>query len=492
MTPLGQLLAHHAGRDPHRVALTCSDLSLTRTDLDLRSTRRARHLQSLGVGLGDLVTVALPNGPEFYESAFALWKLGAVPNVVSAKLPDTELGAIAQLVNPKLVIGVEPSRLPGRQVLPAGSFIDPTLSAEALPTAVSPSWKAMTSGGSTGRPKVIVDHMPGVFNPNAPVLLQQIDDVLLNPGPLYHNGPFSFMMAGLFTGAHVIDMGRFNPSEALDLIGRHEVRWINFVPTMMTRIWKLPEAERCAANMSSLRVVLHMASACPIWLKEAWIDWLGPSRLFEAYGGTEAVGFTIIYGPEWLEHKGSVGKVAAGSCMRVLNPAGEACESGEIGEIYFLPQAGRNSTYHYLGAEAKASGEWESLGDLGHVDSDGYLYLADRRTDLILSGGANVYPAEVEAALDAHAEVLSSAVVGLPDEDLGQKVHAIVQRRSGSMLPTEELLEYLRRLLALYKVPRSVEFVSAPLRDDGGKVRRSALRDERISTAMTLPPGLSG
>ena len=312
-------------------------------------------------------------------------------------------------------------------------------------------------------------------------MLQRVDDVLLNPGPLYHNAPFGSMHAGLFTGAHVVEMGRFDAGEALRLIGRHRVQWVNFVPTMMARMWKLPIEERLAADMSSLRVVFHMASSCPIWLKAAWIDWIGPDPLFELYGGTERQGMTIISGREWLEHKGSVGKVQPGAAMRVLDPDGNDCAPGQIGEVFFRPDAGRGATYHYVGAEAKAAGEWESLGDLGHMDEDGYLYLADRRTDLILSGGANIYPAEVEAAIDAHPDVLTSAVVGLPDDDLGQRVHAIVQRREGCELTSSALLAHLDGRLVRYKIPRSLEFSATPLRDDAGKVRRSALREERIS-----------
>lgn len=481
--PIGHLLAHHAARDPRRPAITMGEQMLTRTEIDVRSTQRARQLQQLGVKQGDMVTMALPNGFEFYETAFAIWKLGAIPNIVSPRLPDGELGAIVQLVDPKLVVGVDPSRMPGRQVLPGGTPVDTSLSAEPLPTAVSPYWKAMSSGGSTGRPKIIVDHMDGRHDPNMPYVLQQVDDVLLNPGPLYHNAPFISMSMGLFTGAHIVDMGRFDASEALKLIERYRVGWVTFVPTMMSRIWKLPAEERLAADLSSLRVVIHLAAPCPVWLKEAWIDWLGPDRILEGYGGTEQQGATGISGREWLEHKGSVGKVATASRMKILNEQGDECATGEIGEIFFLPDAGKNSTYHYIGAEAKSSGDWESLGDMGYVDADGYLYLVDRRTDLILSGGANIYPAEVEAALDAHPDVLSSAVVGLPDEDLGQRVHAIVQRRPDSSLSAEDLLACLAGQLVRYKIPRSIEFVDSPLRDDAGKVRRSALRDERVPQA---------
>ena len=479
--PLGQLPAHHAARDPHRPAITFGDEVVTRAGLEARANRRARLLAAHGVGHGDMVTIALPNGLELYETTFALWKLGAIPAMVSSRLPDIELGQIVQLADPKLVVGVDPGRLPGRTVLPAGLAVDPSLSAEPLEPAVSPHWKAMTSGGSTGRPKIIVDHMPGVYDPETPGLFQQVDDVLLNPGPLYHNAPFGLIHAGLFTGGHVVEMGRFDAAEALRLIGRHGVQWVNFVPTMLARIWKLPPEERQAADMSSLRVVFHMASACPVWLKEAWIDWIGPDRLFELYGGTERQGLTIITGREWLERKGSVGKVQPGASMKVMRPDGEDCAPGEIGEIYFLPDAGRNATYHYIGADAKTAGEWESLGDLGHMDADGYLYLADRRTDLILSGGANIYPAEVEAALDAHPEVLTSAVVGLPDDDLGQRVHAIVQRREGSEIGAADLIAHLEQRLVRYKIPRSIEFSDTPLRDDAGKVRRSALREARLS-----------
>ncbi len=478
--PLGALPAHHARRDPRRAAVTFPGGALSRERLEANANQRARALQAMGVAQGDLITVALPNGPEFYETTFALWKLGAVPNAVSAKLPDAELGAIVHLVDPKVVLGPEPSRLPGRRVVPGGAAPDPGLSAEALPEVVAPYWKAMTSGGSTGRPKVIVDHAPGLFDPAAPALLQQVDDVLLNPGPLYHNAPFIGMHWGLFTGAHVVEMSRFDAAEALRLIARHRVNWVNLVPTMMSRIQRLPEAERLAADVSSLRVVFHMAAACPEWLKSAWIDWLGADRIFELYGGTERQGATIISGSEWLERRGSVGRVQPGSRLRVLNAEGADCAPGEVGEIHFLPDGGRNATYHYLGAEAKAVGEWESLGDLGRLDADGYLYLSDRRTDLIVCGGANIYPAEVEGALEAHPDVRCAVAIGLPDADLGQRVHAVVECAPGSAPGAEALMAFVSQRLARYKTPRSLEFVSTPLRDDAGKVRRSALLAERI------------
>jgi len=170
--------------------------------------------------------------------------------------------------------------------------------------------------------------------------------------------------------------------------------------------------------------------------------------------------------------------------MRVLDADGKDCPPGEIGEIYFRPDAGRNSTYHYIGAEAKTAGEWESLGDLGHVDEEGYLYLADRRADLILAGGANIYPAEIEAALDSHPDILTSAVVGLPDDDLGQRMHAIVQPCEGAELSQEIPVRYLEPRLVRYKIPRTFEFNATPLRDDAGKTRRSTLREQRTPKAL--------
>jgi bile acid-coenzyme A ligase len=278
-------------------------------------------------------------------------------------------------------------------------------------------------------------------------------------------------------------MGKFEPLYALELIERHRVGWVNLVPTMMNRIWRLPPEQRLSFDLSSLRIVWHMGSSCPQWLKQAWISWLGPDRIFELYGGTEVIGVTVITGREWLAHKGSVGRVQPGSKMRVLNDEGKDCAPGEVGEIYFLPDKGQGSTYEYIGADARAVGSWETLGDLGRLDADNYLYIEDRRTDMIVSGGANIFPAEVEAALERHPDVQSSIVIGLPDADLGQRAHAIVQTAEDSRTRTdaEALCAFLADQLVRYKIPRSFEFTDQHLRDDAGKVRRSQLRAERLS-----------
>jgi bile acid-coenzyme A ligase len=236
---------------------------------------------------------------------------------------------------------------------------------------------------------------------------------------------------------------------------------------------------RNAFDLSSIETVMCTGAPSPAWLKRAWIDWIGGEKIHEAYGGSERIAGTQISGTEWLEHPGSVGKPTADRKIRIQNAEGGECGPDEIGEVFMMPPGGQGSTYRYIGAEATASADgWESLGDLGYLDDDGYLYHVDRKTDMIVSGGANVYPAEVEAALDSHSAVLSSAVIGLPDDDLGQRIHAIVH----TLAPLEEseLCEYLADHLVRYKIPRSIEFVDQPLRDDAGKVRRSALRDARL------------
>jgi bile acid-coenzyme A ligase len=483
--PIGELLAYHAGKDPTRPAVTFDGATTNYAELDARSNRKARQLAALGVGEGDVVTLAVPNGVEFFETVFAVWKLGATPNNVSSKLPAAELQAIVEIARPRLIIGVETARVQGWDFLATGTSPSEDLSTAALPAKISPRWKIQTSGGSTGRPKLIVDRNPGLFDPQIAPMGQLLGETMLNPGPMYHNAPFVASCQCLFAGGHVVEMGRFDPLRALELIDRHKVSWVNFVPTMMHRIWRLPAEQRESFDVSSLRIVWHMASVCPQWLKQAWIDWLGPDKILEMYGGTELTGVTIITGREWLSHKGSVGKIQPGSQMRVLDEQGNECATGDIGEIYFLPDKGPNSTYEYIGAEAKRIGDWETYGDLGYVDADGYLYIADRRTDMIVSGGANIFPAEVEAALDGHPDVISSIVIGLPDADLGQRTHAIVQMAEDARerSDADALRAFLSERLVRYKIPRTFEFTGENLRDDAGKARRSQLREERMTEA---------
>ncbi|MFI5307821.1 MAG: AMP-binding protein [Polyangiales bacterium] len=475
---IGAAIGWLSQQDPDKPAIIHEGRTRTRLELDLRTNRLARAYERLGVMQDSMVSIALPNGIEFYEACVATWKLGATPQPISAKLPQVERRAIVELAKPALVVGASAEGVPGVQALDAGYEPDPALSDAPLPDRTAASWKAPTSGGSTGRPKIIVSKQAGTTDPER----SRMKLVQLVPGPLYHNAPFMFSMQGLFAGAPVVVMSRFDAEEALRLIEAHRVQYVLLVPTMMHRIHRLGEATRNRYDLSSVQRILHLGAPCPPWLKQAFIDWLGPERIHELYAGTEAQGVTIITGTEWLAHRGSVGKPQAGTEIKILDTDGNPLPPRQIGEVYMRPQAGPGSTYRYIGATAKSRDGWESLGDMGYLDEDGYLYLVDRQTDMILCGGANVYPAEVEAAIDTHPAVRSSAVIGLPDEDLGQSVHAIVDIAQGE-LDGERLRAHLETQLARYKIPRSYEFVRAPLRDDAGKVRRSALRQQRLERA---------
>jgi bile acid-coenzyme A ligase len=477
--PLGRLPAYHASRQAPHPMLTADGAAIGYEAFDAATNRIARQLRETGVIAGDFVALSLPNSLHFYQLAFALWKIGATTVPLSWKLPELEIQSIVSLLQPRLVIATNIAGL-GELFAPLDRFMPRAdVSAEPLPDVELRHWKAVTSGGSTGQPKIIVSHMPGLWDPSTPVFGAGPDATVLNVGPLYHNAPFTNMMWHLFSGAHVVEAGKFDPLGTLELIERHSVEWINLVPTMMHRIWRLPAEDRLRPDLSSLRYVWHMASACPVWLKEAWIEWLGPERIFELYGGSESTGGTSITGTEWLNHKGSVGKCAEGFLLRILTEDGRDAAQGEPGEIFMAPLAGRNSTYHYIGAEAKAADQYESLGDLGYLNEDGYLYLLDRRKDMIVTGGANVYPAEVEGALEAHPDVASSLVIGVADDEWGQRVHAMVQLNPDATERVDEavLAAHMRDQLASYKLPKSYEFVTTPLRDEAGKARRSALAE---------------
>ncbi|TDC87438.1 AMP-binding protein [Actinomadura sp. 7K507] len=479
--PIGVCLADNAAAQPDRPAISCAGRSVTRQELDRHTNRLARAYRDLGVREGDLVAVCLPNGIEFYESCLAAWKLGATPLPISWRMPRAELDPIIALARPRLVVG---SAVSGPACVPQGFRPGERLSDGPLEARVAPSLKAITSGGSTGTPKLIVPAQRGEFDTDRRWLGMRRDQVQLVPGPLYHNGPFACSTNGLLAGHHLVVMERFDAEDALRLISGHRVNWVSLVPTMMLRMSRSVEAHPERYDLTSLETVWHGAAPCPEWLKEAWIDLIGPERLFELYGGAEGQAGCHISGTDWLAHRGSVGRPAVGEIV-VLDAEGGEAPRGTVGEIYMRRGEGEPPGYHYIGAEARRRpGGWESLGDLGWMDGEGYLYLADRRTDMITSGGANVYAAEVESAILRHPLVLSCVVVGLPDRDLGQRVHAVVQ--PAAPLSQDRLLGFLDERLVRYKIPRSVRFVDEPLRDDAGKVRRSAIREQEAAIAPPL------
>lgn len=480
---LSRIIAHWTAVQPARTALVHEGSSLTWGELEARTNRLARAYQALGVKMDDFVTIALPNGIEFFEACLATWKAGATPQPVSARLPKFERDQIVEVGAPSLVVGVEPGEYAPIACLPAGYVPDAALSNTPLPEVTAISYKAMTSGGSTGRPKLIVSKQPAAADPDVPLLEIPQQGCMLIPGPLYHNGPFLWAMTALFKGSTVVVTTRFDAEETLRLIEAHKVDVVYMVPTMMRRIWALPEEVRTRYDLSSLKALWHLAAPCPPWLKECFIEWLGPEVIWELYGGTEGQGSTTIQGTDWLRHKGSVGRPVETCEMKIVGEDGETLPPGKVGEVFIRPLAGAGTTYRYIGAEAKAiEGGWESLGDMGWMDTEGYLYLTDRLSDMILVGGANIYPAEVEAAIDAFPGVRSSAVIGLPDEDMGARLHAVIDRPEGPADP-KAMEAHLAERLVRYKVPKSFEYVGEPVRDDAGKVRRKALREARLAAS---------
>lgn len=479
--PIGVRIGDLARELGDALAVACEGTTRSWTELDRRTNRLARGLLARGVQHGDLLTIGLPNSVEFVEACVAAWKVGAVPQPVSAALPPLELQGVVELANPPLVVARGDIPL-DRPIADVEELLAGVEDDSPLPPVIAPAYKAPTSGGSTGRPKLIVSGQTGVVDPlgGGAVWRHRPGGTMLMPGPLYHNGPFTSAMGGLLGGSALVLMPRFDAEGVLRLVEQHRATWLYLVPAMMSRIWRLPDELRSRYDISSLETVWHLAAPCPPWLKEVWIDWVGGEVLMELYAGTEAQAGTVISGTEWLAHRGSVGKTLYGE-ITILGPEGEQLPPGAVGEVFMRRGEGQPASYRYIGAEARTRGDWESLGDVGWMDEDGYLYLADRRTDMILVGGSNVYPAEVEAALDEHPQVASSAVIGLPDDDLGQVVHAIVQPAPGlDDVDLDDLRRHLAERLVRYKQPRTFELVAEPLRDDAGKVRRSQLLAARV------------
>lgn len=481
MISLSRIIAHWADLQPERTVLSHEGRNVSWAELEARTNRLARAYQQLGVKPDDFVTVSLPNGIEFFEACFAIWKAGATPQPISARLPKLERDQIVEIGAPSLVIGVAEGEYPQAACVRQGFAPGQDLPDTPLPEVTAASFKAMTSGGSTGRPKLIVSKQPAASDPDVPLLEIPQQGCMLIPGPLYHNGPFLWAMTAIFKGCTVVVTTRFDAEETLSLIEKHKVDVVYAVPTMMRRIWSLPEEVRCRYDLSSLKALWHLAAPCPAWLKECFIEWLGPEVVWELYGGTEGQGSTTIQGTEWLKHRGSVGKPVETCEMKIVGENGETLPPREVGEVFIRPLAGAGTTYRYIGADAKAiDGGWESLGDLGWMDEDGYLYLSDRLSDMIIVGGANIYPAEVEAAIEAYPGVRSSAVIGFPDEDMGARLHAVIDRPDG---PVDDaaMTVHLSERLVRYKIPKSFEYTAEAVRDDAGKVRRKALREARLT-----------
>jgi len=456
-----RVFANLAATSPDQVLVTADDGTLTALQLHRNSNRWARDFAARGVGRNDLVSVALPNGLPFIEVCVAIWKLGATPQPLSPRLPAADQAAIVHLGGSVLLID--------------GDFRpDPTLSDDDLPDAWADSWKAPTSSGSTGRPKIVRATAPALIDPNQPVAaFIPHTAVQLVSGPLYHSATFTYAFRGLMTGHTLVVLPYFNEHRVLQAITDHRVSWLLLVPTMMHRIRRLPADLRARADLGSLKTLLHLGAPCAPDLKRFYCDWVGAEKIIEVYAGTESSGLTMIRGDEWLLHPGSVGRAIGGSRFEVRGPDGAPCAAGDIGEVWMTRSGG--PSYQYLGAPDRRIDGWDSLGDLGYLDAEGYLFILDRRDDLIITGGVNVYPAEVERVLEQHPLVRSAVAYGVPDADLGQRIEAVVDI-DGATHTAAAMLAWANERLERVKQPRSIRLAREPLRNDAGKVKRSDFR----------------
>jgi bile acid-coenzyme A ligase len=480
--PLSGIPGAYAAEIGDTVVVRAGTASLTWTALHRGSNRIARGLLDAGAAGGRIVTLLLPNSTDLILAVFACYKAGATPQVLSPWMRPAELDAILALGDPAVVVA-EPG---GALVDRAGAVTVDDLGAgqpdHDLQARVATSWKAPTSGGSTGRPKIILSGRPAVTSGfDAGMWGIEAGEQALITAPLHHNAPFVTALSTIFLGGSVTLLTRFDAERTLSAIDEYGVSWVYLVPTMMRRIMALPDEVRHRYSLASLRSLWHCAEPCPVWLKRQWIEWLGPERIWELYGGTEAEAGCTIRGDEWLEHVGSVGRVTWGE-VKLLDPDGaEVTEPGVSGEIYMRVTPGTDATYRYIGAEPVMRDGWSSLGDMGRFDTDGYLYLHDRRSDMITVGGVNVYPAEIEAALVEHEQVLTAVVIGLPDADTGNRLHAIVHTPEEADVTTDDIRAFLDGRLSRHKLPKSIELVHDSLRDAAGKVRRSELRAQRMA-----------
>jgi bile acid-coenzyme A ligase len=499
VAPIGTQISQLAELAPCEPAVSCDGRTITRAELESSTNRLARAYAERGVTTGSYVSILLPNSIEWVQATVACWKLGAVPQPLSPRLPDAELADLLDLKPRALLVGRTDPHRGDRQRGEAGrsgsppsgrgeqtpsvpvGFVPDGCSDAALPEAVSPVWKSLASGGSTGRPKLIEaggdSRVPAAIG--YPLGAREGDTTLV-PVPLSHNTGFTTATMALLMRHHLVLLPRFDPHEFLRSITEYRVTFLTTVPTIMQRVLPVYRAAPDSYDLSSIRRFWHVGAPCPLAVKQAWIELLGPDALWELYGGTELQALTFISGEQWLAHPGSVGQVVTGE-MKVLDDNGNPCPPGTVGEIYMRPNPGSAATYRYVGVKAKSRDGWDSLGDLGYFDADGFLYLSDRRVDMFTVGGRNVYPAEIENALSAHPEVLSCLAVGVPDEDMGQVPYALVHTVTGSALDAATVQAFVADRLAGYKVPRTVEFVDTPLRDDAGKARRSLVRDEILA-----------
>ncbi len=504
----------HAATSPDKAALimATSGEVVTYRELDERSCQLARLFWDAGLRAGDHAAIFMENHPRYFEVAWAALRSGLYLTPVSSYLTADEAAYVVNDCRARVLVTSAARRDVAERIVPDTPGIELRLMVDttsgapgghepyddaigrypAAPLDDEPLGDLMFySSGTTGRPKGIKRPLTGRHAREGSALLIPLlqslygvgeDTVYLSPAPLYHAAPLTFSAGVQALGGTVVAMERFDAAQALALIERYRVTHGQFVPTMFVRMLKLPEEER-RHDLSSLRVAVHAAAPCPVPVKEQMIAWWGPV-LVEYYAGTEGNGVTFIGSEEWLDHRGSVGR-SLGAPLHICDEAGEELPVGETGLVYFDSPTGLPFEYHNDPDKTRGTlhpriPNWSTLGDVGHLDEDGYLYLTDRRAYMIIAGGVNIYPQEVENALVMHPAVMDVAVFGVPDDDMGEQVKAVVQPAPGVEAGTElelQLIAYCREHLAAVKCPRSIDFAPELPRLPTGKLYKRLLRD---------------
>ncbi|MFC4006785.1 AMP-binding protein [Nonomuraea purpurea] len=480
-----------AAADPGRIAVIDTDGTRTSYgDLLARVNQVSHGLRARGLGTGEVVAGVLPNGIDAVVMLMATGQIGLYYVPINWHLTPSEVAYILADCDAKLVVTSPEYAVPGAEIGIEGLAEGQPAHAPDERTCGAVMWY---TSGTTGFPKGVQRPLPGAepeaFLPLNTWFLGEVVD--LRPGaevhlvtsPMYHSSPCSHTQFALHLGHTVVIAPRFDPVKILELIERYRVSNAMMVPTMFHRMLQLPEDVKGKYDVSSLRQVIHTAAACPVAVKKQIMDWWGPV-LYEYYGSTESAVAFSVKPHDWLARPGTVGRPAPTFEVRILDEDGKRLPAGEPGLIYVKSSMG---TFEYRKdpdrTAASMRGEWYAPGDIGYLDEDGYLFLCDRRTDLIVSGGVNIYPAEIEAALLEHPAVADVAVIGTPDEEWGHNVLALVQLVEG-VEPgpelTAELLEHCGPRIARFKHPKAIEYRSRLPRTPTGKLSRSKVRADYL------------